>query len=142
MTQSPSPAAPRYAGVAPVALAAFAALAALAALAAPVAYAACEYPKSLAQFPDGNTASLDEMKAAQGSVKEYMAQMDGYLKCLDGESPPPPAGAQLTEAQKKEVDARERMRAQKHNAAVADMESVADRFNIQLRAYKAKQTPK
>jgi hypothetical protein len=142
MTQSPSPAASRHARVAPAAVAAFAVLAALASLAAPAAYAACDYPKSLAQFPDGNSATLEEMVAANKSVKEYMAQMDTYLKCLDEESPPPPAGTQLTEQQRKEVDARERMRAQKHNAAVSDMEAVAASFNVQLRAFKAKQPPK
>ena len=142
MTQSPPPAALRHVRVAPAAVAAFAAIAALAALAAPAAYAACDYPKAPAQFPDGNQASLDEMKAAQGSVKEYMAHMDTYLKCLDEETPPAPAGTQLSEQQKKDQDKREQMRAQKHNAAVVDMEGVAERFNVQLRAFKAKQPPK
>jgi hypothetical protein len=31
------------------------------------------------------------------------------------------------------------MRAQKHNAAVAEMESVAERFNVQLKSFKEKQ---
>ena len=138
MSQSPSPAAPRQARAA----AAAAAFVVMAALAAPASYAACEYPKAPPQFPDGNTASRDEMVTANGTVKEFMAQMNGYLKCVDDESPPPPAGSQLTEQQKKEVDKREQMRAQKHNAAVADMEAVAERFNVQLRAFKAKQPPK
>jgi hypothetical protein len=142
MSQSPSPAAPRHVRLAPAAVAALAALAVLAALAAPAARAACDYPKSPGPFPDGNAAALEEMVAANKSVKEYMAQMDVYLKCLDEESPPPPAGTELTEQQRKEVDARERMRAQKHNAAVADMEAVAASFNVQLRAFKAKQPPK
>jgi nucleoside phosphorylase len=107
-------------------------------LAAPAAFAVCEYPHSPAQFPDGNTAKLEEMVTAQQSVKQYMATMDTYLKCIDEENPPAPAGTTLTDEQKKAQDSRERVRAQKHNAAVADMESVAERFNVQLRIFRAK----
>ena len=111
-------------------------LVALATLGAvPAAYAACTYPKAPGQFPDGATATLDEMLAAQKAVKAFMADMDVYLKCVDEENPPAAAGAQLTEEQKKAQDAQERLRVQKHNAAVADMESVADRFNQQRKAY-------
>jgi hypothetical protein len=116
-----------------------ASLLALAALiATPAAFAACTYPHAPPPFPDGNTASMEEMLTAKKSVQQYMGDMDAYIKCIDEESPPGPPTAQLTEAQKKEQDARERVRAQKHNAAVADEEAVAERFNVQLRAYKAK----
>ena len=46
--------------------------------------------------------------------------------------------AGMSDAQKKEQDAREKVRMQKHNAAVADEEAVADRFNTQLHAYNDK----
>ncbi len=102
---------------------------------APVSYAACSYPKAPSTIPDGKSATLDDMKSAQGAVKSFMADMDVYLKCVDAENPPPASGTTLTDEQKKAQDAQERVRVQKHNAAVADMESVADRFNTQRKAY-------
>jgi hypothetical protein len=120
-----------------------ASLVALGALAAaPASFAACTYPQTPGQFPDGTTATLEEMVAAQKGVKQFMADMDVYLKCVDEENPPAPAGTPLTEDQKKQQDAREKVRVQKHNAAVADEESVAERFNVQLHAFKDKQTKK
>ena len=110
-------------------------LVALGTLGAVPAYASCNYPKAPSQIPDGKTASLDEMRAAQGAVKQFMTDMDVYLKCIDEENPPAAAGATLTDEQKKAQDARERVRVQKHNAAVADEETVADRFNTQRKAY-------
>ncbi|HUO79071.1 MAG TPA: hypothetical protein VMU00_02910 [Steroidobacteraceae bacterium] len=103
--------------------------------AAPATYAACSYPKAPSQIPDGKTASKDEMLAAQAAVKQFMADMDLYIKCVDDENPPPAAGTPLTEDQKKALAAQERVRVQKHNAAVADEEAVAERFNTQRKAY-------
>lgn len=120
-----------------------ASLVALGALAAaPSSFAACEYPPKPGQFPDGTTATLEQMVAAQKGVKQFMAAMDAYLKCVDEENPPAPAGTQLTDAQKKEQDAREKVRVQKHNAAVTDEETVAESFNVQLHAYKDAQAKK
>jgi hypothetical protein len=117
-------------------------LLALAALAAaPSSFAACTYPHAPGQFPDGATATTEEMVAAQKEVKQFMADMDAYLKCVDDESPPLPT-VNMTAAQKKEQDARERVRVQKHNAAVADEDAVADRFNTQLHIFKDKQAKK
>ena len=111
-------------------------LAALGTLGAvPAAYAGCSYPKAPTQIPDGKTASLDEMRTAQLAVKQFMTDMDGYLKCIDEENPPAAAGTPLTDEQKKAQDARERVRVQKHNAAVADEEAIADKFNTQRKAY-------
>ena len=111
-------------------------LVALATLGAvPASYAACTYPKAPGQFPDGATVALEQMLEAQKAVKAFMADMDVYLKCVDEENPPPAANAQLSDAQKKARDAQERVRVQKHNAAVSDMESVAERFNVQRKAY-------
>ena len=108
------------------------------AAAAPASYAACNYPKAPAQFPDGATATMAEMVEAQKSVKQFLADMDVYLQCVDTEHPPAPADAKLSDDDKKAQDARERVRAQKHNAAVTDMEGVAERFNVQLHAFKEK----
>lgn len=110
------------------------------ALAGPAAYAACSYPKAPTGLPDGNTATTEEMVAGQAAVKQYMADMDVYMKCLDDEAPA--ASAPLTDDQKKEQAKLEAIRAQKHNAAVTEMEQVADQFNAQIRAFRAKNPKK
>jgi hypothetical protein len=109
---------------------------------APASLATCNYPHTPGQFPDGTTATLEEMVTAQKAVKQFMTDMDVYLKCVDEENPPAPAGTALTDDQKKEQVAREKVRVQKHNAAVSDEESVAERFNVQLHAFKDKQAKK
>jgi hypothetical protein len=106
--------------------------------AAPAAYATCTYPHAPSQIPDGNTATLDEMLAAKKAVQQYVSEMDAYIKCVDDENPPAPPTAKLTDEQKKQQDANERVRLQKHNAAVTDEETVSGRFNEQIRIFKAK----
>jgi hypothetical protein len=113
---------------------------ALAAGAAFPAYADCTYPRAPAGLPNGNTASMEEMVEGQKQVKQYMAEMDTYLKCLDEGKIAAPEGA--TGEQKKESERLEAIRVQKHNAAVGEMETVAERFNEQLRAYRARQPKK
>ena len=114
-------------------------LLALAALtAAPSAFAACSYPHAPSQSPDPATATMDDMVAANKEVKQFMADMDAYIKCVDDENPPPKAGTALTDAQKKELAEREKMRMQKHNAAVADEEAMRDKWHDVLTAFKAR----
>jgi hypothetical protein len=93
------------------------------------AAAACENPK-MVTLPDGKTSTTDQMIAAQTVVKSYMAAMTEYLACIDDE------------ASAKGEDAPSDYKAlmvTRHNAAVAEMESVAAAFNDQLKAYKAAQ---
>jgi hypothetical protein len=109
-------------------------------LAAAQAQAACDYPVAPGKFPDGTVASLDEMKAAKGSVVKYNADMDTYLLCIKSEyDAKVVAEAAATPAQKAES---EKVQVQKHNAAVEEVLQVTERFNEQLRAYKAKNPPK
>lgn len=117
-------------------------LAALAALASGHAYAACTYPTAPAQIPDGNTATLEQMVAAQKTVKEFDQAIGAYTSCLKLESDA--ALAQVAQGQddekKKEEQKKEleRVQVQKHNAAVEADEALAARFNEQLKVFKAK----
>jgi hypothetical protein len=91
------------------------------------AAAACETP-SMIPIPDGKTATMEQLLAAQGDVKTYMAAMNDYLACID------------SEAEAKGEDAPEQyqaMMATRHNAAVTEMESVAAAFNDQVKAFRA-----
>jgi hypothetical protein len=94
---------------------------------------ACDYPKRV-DLPDGATASKEDMLAGQKGVKTYMASMDEYLSCIEAEE----ATAVLSLGDVDEDAKRQRaeMFNKKYNAAVEQMNLVAEEFNVQVRAYK------
>ncbi|HTU66853.1 MAG TPA: hypothetical protein VMF52_12965 [Steroidobacteraceae bacterium] len=100
------------------------------------AQAACDYPVAPGKFPDGTQASLDEMKAAKAQVVKYNADMETYLECIKSEYDS--KVAEQTTATPEQKAEMEKVQAQKHNAAVDEVTEVTNRFNEQLRAYKAK----
>lgn len=94
---------------------------------------ACDYPQRI-DVPDGGTATKEDMIAGQKSVKAYMASMEEYLSCIEADE----AQAVLSMG---DVDAdakrqREELFNKKYNAAVEEMNLVAEEFNMQVRAYK------
>lgn len=111
-------------------------LAAAAAFATP-AFADCVYPKAPSQIPDGNTAKLEEMVAANKAVKAYNVEIEAYLACIQKEHDDKVAqgGDSLSEDQKKQMAV---MLSQKNNAAVDELQAVAAKVNEQIRIYKAK----
>jgi len=116
---------------------AFLAIAALAALTAAPAYADCTYPAAPNKIPDGATATIDEMLAGQKAVKDYDKAIADYVACIDLEVKDSiaKAGDQLKPAQKADM---EKVEAQKHNAAIEQEQSVADRFNEQVKVFRAR----
>jgi hypothetical protein len=121
----------------------FMATAATAVLSAGTAYADCSYPTPPDHLPDGNTATLQEMVDAQKAVKEYDKAINAYVACIqlertDAVGKIAKPGETPTAAQKKAMDDMERVEVQKHNAAIDQLQSVADRFNEQVKVYKAK----
>ena len=108
----------------------------IAALATGPAWGACTYPTAPGTMPDGNTATRDEMVAAKKQVTEFDKLITAYTECLKLENDSALAqSAELSADQKKEMT---RMLDQKHNAAVEAAESVATRFNEQLKVFNAK----
>jgi hypothetical protein len=102
------------------------------------AQAACDYPVAPGKFPDGNAASREEMKAAKDQVVKYDADMNTYLVCIRSEYDAKLAAqANVTKDQKAEMV---RMHGQKEDAALAEVKDVVDRFNEQLKAWKARNT--
>ena len=87
---------------------------------------ACDYP-ALVTVPDGSRSTLEQMVAAQESVKTYMAGMDAYLNCVSAELEA--AGNDAPEEFKSIMVSR-------HNAAVTEMEAVATSFNEQIAAFR------
>jgi uncharacterized coiled-coil DUF342 family protein len=123
------------------------AIAATAVLSAGTAYADCSYPTPPEHIPDGNTATMQEMVEAQKAVKEYDKAINAYVACIqlerdDAVGKLAKPGETPTAEQKKAMQDMERVEVQKHTAAIDQLQSVADRFNEQVRVYKAKNSDK
>ena len=94
------------------------------------ALADCNYPKMNIDFPNGATATMEEMVAAQTSFKAYNANMDAYLDCLDNQL------GQVSEKLDIYPDIK-KLNNQKYDAAVDILTKTADEWNTAVRAYKA-----
>ena len=119
----------------------FGALILVCGLAAAQANAACDYPVAPGKFPDGTQATKDEMLAAKKLVVKYDADMTAYLTCIKSEFDTKVAlmdKNKVTTEQKAEMT---RLQEQKQSAAIDEVKSVTERFNEQLRAWKAKNVP-
>ena len=105
------------------------------------AYADCPYPQAPTKLPDGATATLEEMVAGQKAVGAYQKSINDYTACIDKELDDAIAkgGDKLKPDDKKKM---QQMEAQKHNAAVDQLQTVADRFNEQVKVYKARTADK
>lgn len=88
------------------------------------AFADCTLPPPPSKIPNGSTASEQEMVAAMNTLKEYNGDVSVYLKCLDYEVKQNRMAASV--------------RDEKNNSAVVQLQSVADKFNQQVRVFKAK----
>jgi len=106
-------------------------------LAAGAAHADCPYPAPPAKLPDGATATLQDMLAGQKAVGEYNKAITDYTGCIDKEVEDAIAkgGDKLKPEQKADM---QRIATQKHNAAIDQLQSVADRFNEQVKVFKAR----
>ena len=96
---------------------------------------ACDYPQRV-DMPNGATASKDEMIAGQKGVKKYMSSMESYLACIEAEEAQ--AVIELGDIDEETSRQRAEMFNKKYNAAVEEMNLVAEEFNIQVRAYTAR----
>lgn len=88
------------------------------------ARADCVLPPPPSKIPDGSTANQQEMITAMQTLREYNGDVTVYLKCLEFEAKQNrmPAG----------------LRDMRHDAAVAELQSIADKFNEQVRVFKSK----
>jgi hypothetical protein len=108
------------------------------------AEAACVYPQAPQALPNGNTATKDEMLAAQGLVKEYVKNVqETYLPCLQQEQDSAIAALDNMDPEytnkKATIDA---IHAKKHNAALDELQAFVDRWNNEKKAYTDKQSGK
>jgi hypothetical protein len=107
-----------------------------AALGATQAYAACDYPVAPGKFPDGNTATKEEMISARKDVSKYNDDMTKYLECIKAEYDAKVAAMpDLKPEAKADMDKKE---AQKEDAAVKEVTDVVARFEEQRKVWVAK----
>ena len=110
-------------------------------LTAGAARADCTYPPAPDKIPDGASASLEQMIDGQKAIKAYDKAINDYVSCIDKELEEAiaKAGDKLKPQQKVDM---QKVEAQKHNAAIDQLQSVADRFNEQVKVYKARTADK
>lgn len=101
---------------------------------ATTAHAECTYPKSPDAMPNANTATKDEMMAAMSQYKQYNADVDAYVACLDQETNDKIKDAGGAGA----IMQIKAMQAKKKTAATDERQAKIDEFNKQVRAFKAK----
>ena len=89
----------------------------------------CSYPKMNVDIPNGSTATMEEMVAAQTSYKAYNADMNAYLECLNNELALVSEDLDIYPDIKKHSDS-------KHDAAVDVLTKAIDEWNAAVRAYK------
>ncbi|HUN24977.1 MAG TPA: hypothetical protein VMU67_01625 [Steroidobacteraceae bacterium] len=101
-------------------------------------YADCTYPKPPDKIPDGNTATLQQMVAAQRQFIAYNQGIKAYTDCLRTEHDQAIAKADPTKMTKEQRAELDKVFIQKNDAAVDAATSVTNRFNEQVRAFKTK----
>jgi len=104
----------------------------LAAFAVGTAYADCAIPDATVQIPDGATATKEEMLTAHRAVVAYDAAVKAYSDCLAQDlTDKIAAGGDKTKlpAQYTKLN----------DAQVEKVQQLADKFNVELKAYKAAQ---
>ncbi len=80
---------------------------------------ACDMPAPV-DIPNGAEATLEDMVAAQTGVREFIASMEEYLACMDGEIEA--LGEDASEEDHASL-------VEQYNSGVDQMEEVAARFN-------------
>lgn len=96
---------------------------------------ACDYPERIDDIPNGEKATRDEMIAGKKAVEAYLGNMESYLACIEAEEAQ--AMIALGDVDDDTKKQRTDLFNKKYNAAVEEMNLVAEEFNIQLRAYNA-----
>ena len=105
------------------------------------AQSGCVYPQAPQSFPDGATASKEDLMTAQTAIKTYQSAVEqSYLPGLEKEKNDSIGkldAADEAYAQKKV--ALEEIHAKKHNAALDELQAVADRWKEEIAEYKARE---
>lgn len=96
---------------------------------------ACDYPER-PNIPDGATATKEEMLEASAQIKEYLANVDTYLTCIEDAEKDAVAG--MEDPSPEELQRRVEMLDSRFDAANEEKALVGEMFNQQVRAYNSK----
>jgi hypothetical protein len=126
------------------------------------ASAECNRPVKPMEFPDGYTATRDQMIDANRLVKQYTKDMSAYIECIDSgfleyrvkklantryakDLEGAPATTQQAIVSRIACNDECEQMATQHmlanNKAVGEMQTVVKQFNEQLRAFKSRTAP-
>jgi hypothetical protein len=97
---------------------------------------ACNYPAPPKELPDGATATKDEMLAGVKIISAYQAEMTEYLSCIEAEEIVTVQALADDDEEGKQQS--KTMFDKKYNAAVDEQTKTVERFNVEIRAYKAR----
>lgn len=78
-------------------------------------------------LPDGGSATLDEMQAAQAAIRQFITVSEAYIDCV----------SDVIDAGSLD-DLQEVAAVSLHNETVTQMEQAAEAFNAELRKYRAR----
>lgn len=112
----------------------------LAVLMAAPAFAACTQPNTDITVPDGTKASMDEMVAAKHMIQDSDAATKLFADCLNAEKDAKIAagGDQMKDEDKRKIGAEYDGR---FNTVAQVVQKTADKFNAEVRAWKALHAP-
>jgi len=102
--------------------------------AAPLALA-CDYPAPPKDLPDGASATKDEMLAGVKVIAGYQEEMAEYLSCIEADQI-----VALQAFDDEDEDGKDRSKVnfdKRYNAAVDEQTKTVEKFNLEIRAYKA-----
>lgn len=92
---------------------------------APLHAHACSPPHAPIKFPNGTTATQEEMVASMHTLQRYRVDVENFVKCLEFE-----AGQNRMPREQQAIQ---------HNTALETLRIVAERFNEQVRIFKERQ---
>lgn len=91
---------------------------------ATVTHGECPLPPPPSKIPQASTATEPEMIRAMLTLKAYTADVTNYAKCLE------------FEASQNRITHEEQAR--RHNEAIDRLQKIAEKFNEQVRLFKAR----
>ncbi len=99
------------------------------------AQAECSFPKA-PTAPDGKSSSEPDMIAAMTAFKQYNADVDAYVACLDAETADKVKEAGGAGA----IMQIKAMQSKKKSSATDERQVKVDAFNEQVRAFKSRKS--
>jgi hypothetical protein len=108
------------------------------ALLATPAFADCTAPANDVKIPDGSKATMDEMLAAKHAIQANDTAVQAYTQCLKAEQDAKIAagGTDMKDEERVKIATDYTNRT---NVEVEKLQKLADKFNVEVRAFKAAQ---